>query len=200
MVSRGAFLGSPRAQKDHGRFRKETSMYIDRLTTIVVYLLYKRAKSRGVIFLFNETQNLDDMYAFRTPALLNVSATGPWEHSGAFELLEEIVRHHLDVEKSVISFDYQQISQSGMQTTNAKTNTRKAVNQLLANRVAFKPSELQNIKLSNSEVNDLLALLEKLTDPCIEDRKCVSSWIADENDLNPDNLRLIAVDAEGNLL
>jgi cytochrome c peroxidase len=149
---------------------------------------------------FIETQDPQDMYAFRTPTLTNINATGPWGHSGAFESLEAIVRHHLNVEQSVAAFDYQQISQQGMQINNATSNTQNAVNQLLANRAVDKKGVLQNVNLSDSEVNDLLAFLETLTDPCVEDRECVSPWIPNENDPDPDNLRLIAVDVHGNEL
>lgn len=149
---------------------------------------------------FNETQDLKDMYAFRTPTLLNVTATGPWGHSGAFESLESMVRHHLNVEKSIATFEFSQLSQEGIQTNNSRINTANAFNQLLANRVSNTSNVLQNAKLSESEVSDLLAFLGTLTDPCVEDRECVSPWIAEDADPDPDNLRVIAIDVDGNLL
>lgn len=149
---------------------------------------------------FIETQNPADLYAFLTPTLLNVTATGPWGHSGAFESLEAIVRHHLNVEDSVAAFNYQQISQQGIQTTNAVANTQNAVNQLLENRAVNKENVLRDVNLTDGQVNDLMAFLAALTDPCVEDRACLSPWIPDNNDPNPDNLRIIAVDAQGNLL
>ena len=47
---------------------------------------------------------LDDRHAFRTPSLLNVELTAPYGHTGAYETLEAVVRHHLDPEKSVAEF------------------------------------------------------------------------------------------------
>ena len=47
---------------------------------------------------FRETGSPDDMYAFRTPSLLNVAVTGPYGHDGAYTTLEGIIRHHLDPE------------------------------------------------------------------------------------------------------
>ncbi|MFC7705894.1 cytochrome-c peroxidase [Plastorhodobacter daqingensis] len=38
----------------------------------------------------------EDAYAFRTPSLRNVSATGPWGHAGAFSDLDAFLVHHLD--------------------------------------------------------------------------------------------------------
>lgn len=179
--------------------------YTDELPHVVAIPQIGRGKGNGVtgdddFGRFNETQDPADMYAFRTPTLVNVTATGPWGHSGAFESLEAIVRHHLNVEKSVAEFDYLQISQQGMQIGNAATNTQNAVSQLLANRKVNKESVLRDVNLSDKEVNDLLAFIATLTDPCVEDRKCVSPWITNESDPDPDNLQLIAVDAQGNLL
>lgn len=153
--------------------------------------------------LFRETGDPKDKYAFRTPTLTNVTATGPWGHSGAYESLEGIVRHHLNVEQAVAAFDYTQLSQEGIQTQNATVNTQNAVNQLLANRKAStidNPNALQNVSLTNIQVNDLLAFLETLTDPCVEDRQCLASWIPGENEPDPDGLRVKPVDANGNPL
>lgn len=38
----------------------------------------------------------EDLFKFRTPSLRNVALTGPWGHSGAYQRLEDVVRHHLD--------------------------------------------------------------------------------------------------------
>ncbi|MEH6456374.1 MAG: cytochrome c peroxidase [Cocleimonas sp.] len=179
--------------------------FTDELNHVVAVPQIGRGKGNGItgdddFGRFNETQDLKDMYAFRTPTLLNVTATGPWGHSGAFESLESMVRHHLNVEESVAAFDYLQISQEGIQTSNALANTENAVDQLLAYRASNTQNVLQDAKLSESEVGDLLAFLGTLTDPCVEDRECVSPWIAENEDPNPDNLRVIAIDVDGNLL
>ncbi|MCF6337102.1 MAG: cytochrome-c peroxidase [Gammaproteobacteria bacterium] len=51
------------------------------------------------------TGDADQRYQFRTPPLRNVALTGPWGHSGAFDTLEGIVRHHLDPEMSLDNYD-----------------------------------------------------------------------------------------------
>ena len=43
-----------------------------------------------------ETDDLNDMYKFKTPALRNVSLTAPYGHNGAYPTLEGIIKHHLD--------------------------------------------------------------------------------------------------------
>ena len=179
--------------------------FTDELTHVVAVPQIGRGKGNGItgdddFGRFIETQDPADKYAFRTPTLLNVTATGPWGHSGAFESLEAIVRHHLNVEHSVATFDYAQLSQQGIQTSNAATNTQKAVDQLLANRKANRHNVLQDVELSDSDVKDLVTFLEALTDPCVEDRTCLSPWIPTDADPDPDNLRVIAVDAQGNYL
>ncbi|MEL6645511.1 MAG: cytochrome c peroxidase [Pseudomonadota bacterium] len=42
------------------------------------------------------TGRVEDAYAFRTPSLRNVTATGPWGHAGAFSDLAAFLRHHVD--------------------------------------------------------------------------------------------------------
>ena len=154
---------------------------------------------------FRETADPIDKYAFRTPTLLNVTSTGPWGHSGAYETLEGIVRHHLNVEQAVAKFDYSQLSQQGIQTEHAAVNTQKAVNQLVSNRKldtqnSSNVKSLQNVTLTDLQVSYLLAFLETLTDPCVEDRQCLAPWIPNDNDPDPDGLRLKAVDFNNNPL
>jgi cytochrome c peroxidase len=52
---------------------------------------------------FRVTGNDADLYAFRTPSLLNVTANGPWGHSGAYTTLEAAVRHHLNPLSGIFS-------------------------------------------------------------------------------------------------
>ena len=42
-----------------------------------------------------ESDNLEDMYRFKTPSLRNVSLTNPYGHNGAYPTLKGIVKHHL---------------------------------------------------------------------------------------------------------
>ena len=182
--------------------------FTDEQTHVVAIPQIGRGKGDGVFGdddfgRFRETADPKDKYAFRTPTLTNVTATGPWGHSGAYETLEGIIRHHLNAEQAVAAFDYSQLSQEGMQTQHASVNTQNAVNQLLAIRNASKPDNpevLQNVSLTNTQISDLLAFLETLTDPCVEDRQCLASWIPGENELDPDGLRVKPVDANGNPL
>ena len=52
------------------------------------------------------TQQDKDRYGFRTPSLLNVTATAPYTHAGAFTDLDAIIAHHLAPDESVSQFDF----------------------------------------------------------------------------------------------
>ena len=45
---------------------------------------------------YNVTQNPQDLYAFRTPPLFNVTKTAPYSHSGVASNLAEAIRAHVD--------------------------------------------------------------------------------------------------------
>lgn len=51
------------------------------------------------------TGNPVDRYRFRTPTLRNIAHTGPWGHSGAYDSLEAVVRHHLDPADAIRNYE-----------------------------------------------------------------------------------------------
>lgn len=109
------------------------------------------------------TQNQNDRYKFRTPPLRNVALTGPWGHDGAFNMLEDIVRHHLDAKKSLNNYDISQCVLPSRLDLDAldfiatnNPNTRYAIEQRI---------EIPKIRLSDDEFNDLMAFMYALTDP-----------------------------------
>jgi cytochrome c peroxidase len=147
---------------------------------------------------FRETQDEKDKYAFRTPSLLNVTATGPWGHAGASATLEQAIRTHLDPQTELNNYDFSQLAPN-IQAFDMLVNTQYAIDKLVANRADGMPS-IENISLTETEVAELLAFLAVLTDPCVEDRECLSKWIPDASDTNPDSLRINAIDGDGNYL
>jgi len=144
---------------------------------------------------FRETSLDADKYAFRTPTLLNVNITGPWGHDGAYTTLEGIVRHHLNPADAVANYDLDQLD-AGVQVDDVYTNTGFALAKLEADRTAG-TSDLHDVDLTDEEVQQLLAFLDTLTDPCVEDRTCLSPWISEEGETDPDGLRVNAVDQAG---
>ena len=147
---------------------------------------------------YRETHNADDKYAFRTPSLLNVTATGPWGHAGASSTLEQAVRTHLDPQAALNNYDFSQLDTS-IQTVDLVVNTQNAIDKLVDNRANGVPS-IVGIGLTDTQVEELLAFIETLTDPCVEDKECLSKWIPNADDSDPDGLRLHAIDADGNHL
>lgn len=147
---------------------------------------------------FRETKDEKDKYAFRTPSLLNVTATGPWGHAGGSATLEQAIRTHLNPQEALNNYDFSQLAPN-IQAFDMMANTQKAIDKLVANRDEGINS-IEEISLTDTQVNELLAFLEALTDPCVEDRECLGKWIPDSSDTNPDTLRLNAIDGDGNYL
>ncbi len=142
-----------------------------------------------------ETGAEEDRYAFRTPTLLNVEVTGPYGHDGAYPTLEGIVRHHLNPQKAVGEYDFGAVDPS-VRVGNAGRYTQAALEQLQENR-SNGVYTVRDIDLSDDQIDQIVAFLLTLTDPCVKSRDCLAPWIADESISDPDGLRLNAVDASG---
>jgi len=143
-----------------------------------------------------------DMYAFRTPTMLNVAVTGPWGHSGAYTTLEAVIRHHLDPQAALDNYDFNQLEASIVdsgQTDDTLVNTQNALNKLAANRLAGILS-VPVLTLTDQQVSDLVEFLKTLTDPCVQNRTCLAPWIPDDSIVDPDGLRLNGVDQDLNPL
>ena len=147
---------------------------------------------------FRETGVEADRYAFRTPSMLNVAETGPWTHAGAYTTLEAVVLHHADPRAAVENYDFTQLD-AGVQVDNMAANTAFALDQLDALR-ASSSSALPEITLDATDVSRLVAFLNALTDPCLQDPQCIGRWVPSVADTDPDGLRVQAVDRLGNPL
>jgi cytochrome c peroxidase len=110
-----------------------------------------------------ETGRIEDRYRFRTPPLRNVAITGPWMHDGAYVTLEAAVRHHLDPQQSLRSYDSTQLSDVMRDTVQ---NDAATIDAILAN---LDPLVATPLQLTDEQVSDLLAFLEALTDPAALD-------------------------------
>jgi cytochrome c peroxidase len=136
---------------------------------------------------FTVTQDFDDLYAFRTPPLRNVELTSPWFHSGAFNSLEEAVKHHIEPLESLEEYHE---SNSGLNLPSIYANSwssrqfsRSAVDQTGASLAGFYThifseqeridqvkntldSSLQNLPmLTEREIDSIVDFLISLTDP-----------------------------------
>ena len=124
-----------------------------------------------------------------------MEVTGPWSHAGAYNSLEAVVKHHLNPESSITNYDWSSLPPN-IQAHNMMFNTRSALDELHKNG----ENGYRVILLSDNQVTDIVTFLKSLTDPCVKDRACLSKWIPNASDTNPDGLRLNAIDKEGTFL
>ena len=134
-----------------------------------------------------------DKYAYRVPTLLNVEVTGPYGHSGVYDTLEAIIRHHLNVAQSVTAFNtaiddgslgtrLQTAYGPPIDLTRAKNHTGFALDRLQAQRAA-KLETINDVALSSAQVADLVEFMKALTDPCTKDKACLAKWVPQTTDI-----------------
>jgi cytochrome c peroxidase len=104
------------------------------------------------------TRNADDRYNFRTPPLHNVAVTGPWLHDGAFNSLEAVIRHHMDPETSLASYDVGVTVGPDLPFLDGQRHVEWLLTSV-SPELAAVPS------LTDSQIDDLIAFLNALTDP-----------------------------------
>ncbi|MCG8670631.1 MAG: hypothetical protein MI867_14540 [Pseudomonadales bacterium] len=156
-----------------------------------------------------ETSNPIDRYRFRTPSLLNVAVTAPYGHSGSYQTLEQVVRHYVNPRGAVGAFyqrggvcqlpQFENIDNCGELYPNSESNTELALAKL-ANERNQGVSLFASPRLNDQQVQQLVAFLEALTDPCVEDRSCLDAWIPDADTTGPDGQQLNAVNENGGFL
>lgn len=139
------------------------------------------------------TQLDSDLFAFRTPSLLNVSRTAPYGHAGSFSTLYETIAYHVNPEAGLSTYDFSlksldQFRDLTVTYPRVKTNTQDVVAQ-------FKKSPdyalLHNPALTASDISALVAFVQTLTDARLADNAAMQPWIAsDATGDNPDGQML----------
>jgi len=109
------------------------------------------------------TSNPSDRFRFRTPPLRNVELTGPWMHDGAYTTLEASVRHYLDTDSALRSYDASQLRED----LRASHLSDPATIEALA--ASIDPLVAAPLTLSDAEVADIVLFLRSLTDPGASD-------------------------------
>jgi cytochrome c peroxidase len=137
----------------------------------------------------------EDEFKFRTPSLRNVELTGPWGHDGAYDHLEDVVRHHLDPLGSLERYECDadalprldrvlELTAAGSRWSQSWLSDGRRAGFLmrdtwvqgdvdLRERIA-RANELAAIELSDPEIEDLVAFLLSLTDPSSRDLPSVA--------------------------
>jgi len=104
------------------------------------------------------TGMMEDRFKFRTSSLRNIELEGPWMHNGAYAVLEDAVRHHLDPEAALSTYDDSQVEPElvGTYQTDVIDEMLGTIDPLLG---------VEGDPLTDAEVADLMAFLSALTDP-----------------------------------
>lgn len=105
-----------------------------------------------------KSDRLEDAYRFRTPMLRNISKTAPYGHNGAYPTLEGILRHHIE-ETPDWSPDMLNLP-SAEWISQVDFAIQDDVREM-ARQARHRDTEV--IRLSDSEVAELVAFLESLT-------------------------------------
>ncbi|MBW2212522.1 MAG: hypothetical protein JRG67_16065, partial [Deltaproteobacteria bacterium] len=144
-----------------------------------------------------ETADRNERFSFRTPTLTNVSATGPYLHSGAYDNLADVVRHHLDPQAALDRFDPASVPLAASEDFDQNKEEMLDFLEVSGEAIEFFDPPFD---YTDEQIEDLVAFLETLTDPCVLDRACLTPWIADPATDDVDEQLLVAVDQEGNPL
>ena len=144
-----------------------------------------------------ETADRNERYSFRTSTLLNVSATGPYLHSGAYDNLADVVRHHLDPQAAIERFDPSSVPLAASDDFDRNTQEMLDFLEVSGRAIEFFDAPFDH---TAEQIEDLVAFLGTLTDPCVVDRDCLAPWIADPLTDDVDGHLLVAVDQEGSHL
>lgn len=135
------------------------------------------------------TVRFEDDYKFRTPSLRNVALTGPWGHAGAYDDLEDVVRHHLDPIGSLHGYEVQgalhpplpRVVELGAEGSSLRAEWMaesrvpgyllrdswvQGQDQLRGN--IAEANQLEGVDLSDEDVTFLVEFLRSLTDPRFE--------------------------------
>ncbi len=109
------------------------------------------------------TGNQNDFLKFRTPTLRNVALTAPYGHDGAYNTLEEVVRHHLNPRKAIEEYDPIQLLMPSRPDLDA---IDLVVHNDPSRRAEIAAaSEIKKVRLNNRQIAYLLDFLNALTDP-----------------------------------
>ncbi len=103
-----------------------------------------------------------DRCAFRTPALRNVTLTGPWMHDGAYADLEGAVRHMADPSRGLRGYNPGQLPVE-LRSMLVSEEEEEAI------LATLDPVVAEGCGLVPGEIADLVAFLEALTDPAAAD-------------------------------
>ena len=147
------------------------------------------------------TLNATEDFKFRSPSLLNIEVTAPYGHSGSYQTLEQVMRHYNNFHLAVNNYldnqgwceqpQFRDRADCGSLFPNARADSEEAMNLVLEEQANGAPILLP-IGLSDQQIDDMVAFLKALTDPCVKNAECLSPWLPSRFEASPDNLTLHA--------
>jgi cytochrome c peroxidase len=108
------------------------------------------------------TNQPEDAYAFRTPSLRNVTATGPWGHAGAFRELTAYIAHHSHPARGMAGYDLGQAFLPVFQGKKDDQAISKSPADMAA--IADAAASAPSVDLSADEIAQIIAFLDSLRD------------------------------------
>ena len=109
------------------------------------------------------TRRDEDLFGFRTPPLRNVTLTAPYLHNGAYDTLEEVIRHHMNPDQALANYDVMHLPPEVRQRTWISESLNRAMLERLDSMLQV-PADL-----TDEEISNLLAFLDALTDPAAKE-------------------------------
>lgn len=109
-----------------------------------------------------QTGTEEEEFAFRTPPLRNVAATGPWMHNGAYSELQDAIQHYSDPTEALRDYDISQLDESLQATVQLSEDTVARIVATLDDRVLNGPT------LTGEQLDDVTAFLFSLTSPSLD--------------------------------
>jgi len=150
--------------------------------------------------------NPTDRYKYRTSSLLNVAVTAPYFHAGSYDTLEEVLSHYSNPDAAINTWfeqggvcnlaQFRDVANCATLYPSARANTQRALDFMQSNQGA-EEVRFQNANLTPEQQADIVAFLEALTDPCVENPECLAPWIPDPSDNGPDGLQINGVNRLG---
>jgi cytochrome c peroxidase len=113
-----------------------------------------------------ETDDLSDAYRFRTPMLRNIKLSAPYGHNGAYPDLKGIIQHHLNPLKEKGLWKQEYVSLPSIQHLNMNDFIIQEDVREMTRQSSF--IDIEPIKLSDAEINDLVLFMGTLTGDTIE--------------------------------
>ncbi len=109
-----------------------------------------------------ESDNIKDMYKFKTPSLRNIVLTGPYGHNGAYPTLKGIIKHHLNPKEmhKLWSPKLADLTPAEwLKEIDFVIFKDKREKKRLLSRIGIK-----TVQLNNQEINYIIEFLHSLTD------------------------------------